>query len=62
MKKEILNHFANPDWILLSFLLFLGVFLFMVFRELFLRTPKEHQRNSLIPLYEKPIRKAEHHE
>ncbi len=62
MKKEILNHFVNPDWILLSFLLFFAVFLFMLYRVFFLTSKKEHQRHSLIPLYEKPMRKAEHHE
>lgn len=62
MKKEILNHFTNPDWILFSFILFFVVFVIMLLKALFITSAREHQKNSLIPLYEKPNRKVKHHE
>ena len=53
MKKEVLSHFTNPDLILISFLLFFFVFLLLLYKVFFVTTKKEHEKHSLIPLYEK---------
>ena len=53
MKKEVLSHFTNPDLILMSFLLFFFVFLFLLYKVFFITSKKEHEKHSLIPLFEK---------
>ena len=59
MKKEVLSHFTNPDLILLSFLLFFFVFIFLLYKVFFITTKKEHDKHSLIPLFDKKDTKKE---